>query len=182
MNTRLKIICILFSIAYLFVIGDSIYEFISANNAAPEDHRNYYELGHDYGVRAANGEVPNIWMGVILPVISLIIIGTTIIALFIYIPIKTYRVIRSVIKDNLFDLKNIKRIRMIGYALIIAFVLSLAFYPLANYMYANLLQTTNEMGSIRDEYLLLLMGLLVLLFAEVMKISHSIKEENELTV
>lgn len=184
MNTRLKIICILFSIAYLFIIGDTVYEAINVEHSSMDEQRDYYQLGYEYGQRAAKGEVPNVWIGVLLPAIGMALVGLTIMALFVYIPIKTYRIIRSVIKDNLFDLKNIQRMRMVGYALLLIFVLSLIFYPLVNYIYINVLQTpiTSELGNIRDEYYLLLMGILVLLFAEIMKISHSLKEENELTV
>lgn len=184
MNTRLRIICILFCVAYLFVIGDTVYEVISVELSSTEEDRDNRQIGYEYGRKATQGEALNVWIGVFLPAIGMLVVALTIVGLFVYIPVKTYRIIRSVIKDNLFDLKNIQRIRMVGYALLLIFVLSLIFYPLANNFYVNILKSTSivEMESIRDEYHLLLMGLLVLLFAEIMKISHKIKEENELTV
>jgi|GEM_PF-5874420 len=188
MNIRLKIICILFSVAYLFVIGDAIYQSVSYKMPSEIqnqlDSTDFYALGYQYGSRAANGEAPGIILGVIAPVTGMILIYLAVIFFLIYVPIQTYKMIRSVIKNNIFDQNNITRMRKIGYALLIVFALNLILYPLTIYLYQNFfgISIGNEIGSIRDDYSFLLTGLLVLLFAEIMKISHTIKEENELTV
>ena len=185
MNTRLKIICILFSITYLFMIGDTLYQtiYIDVTNI-DIDNEGAYQAGNSLGKKIATGEIASPWLEVFLPVVGISIISLSCLFLLIYIPIKTYRVIRSVIKNDLFDLKNIKRIRMVGYALLLLFSLALALYPLIQHVYTNILSIPlkENIGSIRDDYPYLIIGLLVLLFAEVMKISHTIKEENDLTV
>lgn len=188
MNTRLKIICIIFGLAYLFVIGDYVYQNITFE--MPQEietqleSKDYYALGYDYGTRAKQGELPNPIIGIILPLIGMILTSLSILFFLIYIPVETYKTIRSIIKNDIFDQKNIKRMRRIGYSLLIIFILLLILYPLFYYMYQNILgiDLKSDMGSIRDDYTFLLMGLLVLLFAEVMKISHTIKEENDLMI
>lgn len=185
MNTRLKIICILFGLAYLFIIGDTIVQFFTLDMPEEYNMADHYQLGVEMGARMKDTSLSNSpILALLIPTISLGILSLTILGLLIYIPIQTYKVIRSIVKDDIFDLSNIKRIRKIGYSTLIAFVLAIPIYPITKYLYYLLFGVgdLSEYGTIRDDYSLLLFGLLILLFAEILKMSHQIKEENDLTV
>lgn len=185
MNTRLKIICLLFAIAYLFIIGDTIVQSFTVEIPEELQIDDPYQMGIDKGKRihdALEGRSP-FWT-LFVPGLITILLSISLLGLFTYIPILTYKVIRSIVKDNIFDMINIKRIRKIGYALLIAFLAALPIYPLTQYLYSFLfgISDISALGSIRDDYSLCLFGLLVLLFAEILKLSLHIKEENDLTV
>ena len=104
--------------------------------------------------------------------------------LMIYIPLQLYKVIHSVIKNNIFDIVNIKRIRRIGYAILTVFacVLYTAFIFTVEAKELFQLENYKIVFSISDEYQYLLIGLITLLFAEILKISHTMKEEQDLTI
>jgi len=99
------------------------------------------------------------------------------------IPVQTFRILRSVTKDKIFDPSNIRKMRFIGYAL-------LAYYAatfVANFLHFRIAANVVEV----DGYKLLmdwgnttvvLLGFVVLMFAEVLKVSVQLKEEQELTV
>lgn len=185
MNTRLKIICILFALAYLFVIGDTCVQLFSFDMPEEYSTQDAYELGYAYGNKVREGLVPAApFWGLIFPTIVVALLFILSIGLLIYIPIQTYKVIRSIVRDEIFDPHTTQRIRRIGYACLVTFLINIPLFSLTQYLYYAFLdiQDLSQYGSIRDDYSLLLIGLLVLLFAEVLKISHSIKEEHDLTV
>ncbi|GHT27814.1 hypothetical protein FACS189432_04910 [Bacteroidia bacterium] len=104
--------------------------------------------------------------------------------LLIYIPIQVYKTIRSVVKNEIFEMKTIHRIRRIGYALLLIFGF-LVYHSFVDYAISKALISMEDykiVFSIQEEYIFLLFGLVTLLFAEILKISHTIKEENDLTV
>ena len=215
MNTRLKIICILFGVAYFYFVGNTIIDEIPSMVVGFNEGLKSHESSHEtvfFNVKPASGfysfptSFINLKTGIpIQTELSYFIakidktqlpqkikIGEIVLLLFvipmifviIFIPIQTYRVIRSIIKDGIFNIRNINRIRWIGYSLLFMFVME---------MYANLINTAQSRAliSLEDyrivfnmskEYYWLLFALVTLMFAEILKISHTIKAEQDLTI
>jgi hypothetical protein len=103
--------------------------------------------------------------------------------LMIYIPITTYKLIKSIIKNNIFDAINLRRIHKIGYSLLLFFIISIYITALSTFEARELfeLEDYKIVFSLRGN-LYLLFGLATLLFGEILKISLKMKEENDLTV
>jgi hypothetical protein len=103
--------------------------------------------------------------------------------MMILIPVQVFRIIRSITGNKIFDPANIKKLRLIGYAL-------LAFYTanlVINFIHCRIAASVLciEGYSLRLDWgniTLVLLGLVVLLFAEVLKVSVRLKEEQDLTV
>jgi hypothetical protein len=112
------------------------------------------------------------------------ILAFPILFLLLYIPVQAYKTIRSIVKDDIFNLKTITRIRRIGYALLIIFGCSLwamfIEYLIGKHLIS--LEDYDIVFSMKNEYIFLLFGLITLLFAEILKISHVMKEEQDLTI
>jgi hypothetical protein len=235
MNIRLKILCILFGIAFFYVVGESfIRDFIPNFTAGftagfkagrergnkeanrlfekeTESEQSQSEIFHFYikpqdgsysfpttllnlrtgrpiqaeffiaSVKAENVQF-SAWLMVGHWI--LLILAFPFLFLALSIPILTYKVIRSIVKNEIFELQNIQRIRRIGYFLLILFVLSVyaSFISVAEAQSAIRLENYKITFSIQGEYYWLLFGLVTLLFAEILKISHTMKEEQDLTV
>jgi len=106
-------------------------------------------------------------------------------ALFVMalIPVQTFRVLSSVSKDKIFDPSNISKLRIIGYC-------SLAFYVanfIVNYFHYWVAAHVVEVDgySLRMDWgniTIVMLGFVVLMFAEVLKVSVQMKEEQDLTV
>ena len=183
MNTRLKIICILFAIAYVVTLVGIMISQLSVDQSQLRATLDLSKLNESIDSLSRWGML---WL--LLGSIFILLIGLFggFIFLF-YIPFQIYKVIKSIVNDKIFDLQNIKRIRLIGYSILLYFALAIIFiYPYAKYILYLAAIEMEYLGmdilSPNQEYFLLLIGLLTLLFAEVMKISHTIKEENDLTV
>jgi len=106
-------------------------------------------------------------------------------ALFVLalIPVQTFRVVYSITKDKIFDSKNIGKLRSIGYALLAFylanFVVNYLHYRVATYVvHVDGYKLQIDWGN----NTLLLLGFVVLMFAEVLKVSVKLKEEHDLTV
>jgi len=101
----------------------------------------------------------------------------------IQIPVQTFRIVRSITKNKVFEPVNVKRLRKIGYAtllLYIIFFLAGYFdYKIASYV-VQVEGYLLQMG--RGNVNLALLGLVILMFAEVLKVSVRLKEEQDLTV
>lgn len=102
---------------------------------------------------------------------------------FVLIPVQTFRIVRSITRNKIFDFANIKRLRQIGYALLVVYVLHLVMnyfdYKIASYV----VQVEGYLLRMSwGDITLLLLGFVVLMFAEVLKISVPLKEEQDLTV
>jgi len=112
------------------------------------------------------------------------IVSFCLMVILIYIPVQVGKVIRSVLKNEIFDMKNVKRLRKTGYALLLVFVLAATFGIIYTIDARNLIQLADYriIFSLKEDYIYLLFGLATLLFAEILKISHTMKEEQELTV
>ena len=106
-------------------------------------------------------------------------------AMFIlaYIPVQTFRIVSSITKNKIFDPTNIRKMRNIGYAL-------LAFYTAnftVNFLHCRIAKSvvSVEGYGLRMDWgnvTLVLLGLVALMFAEVLKVSVQLKEEQDLTV
>jgi hypothetical protein len=107
-----------------------------------------------------------------------------IVGILIFIPIQVGKVIRSIIRNEIFDVRNVRRLRLSGYALLIVFALSAVFGYISTIDARNLVHPLdyNIIFSLKEDYIYLLFGLATLLFAEILKISHGMKVENDLTV
>jgi len=104
--------------------------------------------------------------------------------LLFYIPVQAYQTIRSIVKDEIFNMKTIIRIRRIGYALLIIFG-CMVYTMFTHYLLCKQLISLEDYDivfSLKNEYIFLLFGLITLLFAEILKISHTMKEEQDLTI
>jgi hypothetical protein len=216
MNTRLKIICILFGVVYFSIIGEQIITglypgFIAGWNAGYNSTEIQEDI--DFYAKPVKGfysyptpffntktgqtiyaEFRQIHVLVTNPVklplwidIAYIIVmfsSLFIFALLIYVPIQVYKVIRSIVKNELFEKQNISRLRKTGYCLLISFCYGI----IANITYIAKARTWvsledyNMVFSMQEDYIYLLFGLIVLLFAEILKLSHQMKEEVDLTV
>jgi len=99
------------------------------------------------------------------------------------IPVQTFRIVRSITRNKVFEPVNVKRLRKIGYAILLLY----AIFFLSNYfdykIAAYVVQVEGyllQMG--RGNVMLALLGLVILMFAEVLKVSVRLKEEQDLTV
>ena len=106
-------------------------------------------------------------------------------ALFVMvaIPIQTFRILRSITRDKIFDLSNIRKMRFIGYALLAFYVANFVFCFIHYRIASSVVELDGyklqmDLGNVT----LVLLGLVVLMFAEILKISVQMKEEQDLTV
>jgi hypothetical protein len=115
---------------------------------------------------------------------STLLLAFPILFLLFYIPVQAYKTIRSIVKNEIFNLKTITRIRRIGYALLIIFGCMLwtmfVMYSINKQLIS--LDVYDIVFSMKNEYIFLLFGLITLLFAEILKISHTMKVEQDLTI
>jgi len=230
MNTRFKIVCVLFGIIYFYFIGMSIIQgipgfkagFKDGRNAADRDHhRGAYSEGNEsrfletieFHINPVSGEYsfPNSvlnlktgttifaefplvkakvdksplpkWISTLSTVFALIIAFPLLFAI-VFIPVQIFRVIRSIVKNEIFDARNVNRIRWIGYSLLLIFVTEL----FTNIVYTIEAHALVSMENYRivfrmdDELNTLLFALVTFMFAEILKISHTMKEEQDLTI
>jgi hypothetical protein len=217
MNTRLKIICILFGLAYSFIIGESIVtdlypSFVAGWNSGGSANKDnstdiYFHAepvaglwsfptsvlnvktgemvsseSNNFHVRVANPLQLPLW--ITIANIILLIIGFFILALAVYIPIQAYKVIRSIVQNEIFDTKNVSRIRRIGYLLLIYFFYGLCWNFKSTIEARTLVHLENYkiVFTMEEEYIFLLIGFIVLLFAELLKMSHQMKVEQDFTI
>ncbi|MDR3061341.1 MAG: DUF2975 domain-containing protein, partial [Dysgonamonadaceae bacterium] len=105
--------------------------------------------------------------------------------IIIYLPVQSFKVVRSIARDDIFDEKNILRIRRIGYSLILMFLIAIfiAFTSMATARYMVSLKDYRVLFPLDStDIFTLIFGILVLIFAEILKIATQIKEEQDLTV
>ncbi len=234
MNARLKVICILFSIAYLFAIGQYFWGHVAIDVSA--GHNNAEEqsgsdagnrddgLGvqanaelnvtYDFGIKPVKGTDPlsttmmnqktgnpvNLGIGEVSAKSEILdnasgrvkvfrniglFFHFLIVVIFIYIPVLSFRTVRSISRNVIFDIKNIRRIRRIGYALLFGFIGMIMSEYLSTIAVREIFEFENfeiPVSFSETNTMFLLFGLAVLLFAEILKISVKMKEEQDLTV
>ncbi|MDR0865976.1 MAG: DUF2975 domain-containing protein [Candidatus Symbiothrix sp.] len=212
MNTRLKIICVLLGITYLFVCFHIISSSVSISIENSEEEstvsQNDSHNGTQYffhiqpkGKEIFPIQLKNQKTGTIINCstnylkvkidspgnfwfISLLIFSIAILFITCYIPIITYKLIKSMVKNNIFETINIQRIRKIGYSLIIFFLIGVLIDFIQMTVVKELVELENYkiVFSINGVYIHLLFGLVILLFGEILQISLKMKEEVDLTV
>ena len=226
MNTRFKIICILFGIAYLYFIGVTIIDGVP-------DFKNSFMEGANQAIIDSNGgagKVPQFetivfdvqpasgsftfpssilnlktgdlirteistfnakvdralapaWIKTATPVFMLIFVFPSLFAIA-FIPVQIFRVIRSIVKNEIFDARNVNRIRWIGYSLLLIFVMRL-FENITTTVEARALVSLENYKIVfkfGEELYTLLFALVTFMFAEILKLSHAMKEEQDLTI
>ena len=99
------------------------------------------------------------------------------------IPVQAFRILRSITKDRIFDLSNIQKMRFIGYALLGFYIADF----ITNYLHYRIAKSVVEVDGYTLQIdwgntSLILLGFVVLVFAEILKISVQMKEEQDLTV
>jgi hypothetical protein len=221
MNTRLKIICILFGVAYLYIIGEYVMtagwpsfksgfsDGINSTDNPGERSREvcFFNVVPKNGLYSYPSSLINLKTGKTvrmdaesfrasvevlhafpagLNVAQGIKVFFALIGLFllIYIPVLAYKTIRSIVKNEIFNIRTINRIRRIGYALLIFFGISIYASFISFCVSRHLIDFEDYeiIFSLKNDYVFLLFGLITLLFAEVLKISHRMKEEQDLTI
>jgi len=103
--------------------------------------------------------------------------------MIILIPVQTFRIVRSITMNKVFDPTNIQKLRVIGYALLTYYAANLVF-NLIHYRIAARVIYVDGYGLQMDwgNITLVLLGFVVLMFAEMLKVSVQLKEEQALTV
>jgi hypothetical protein len=111
-------------------------------------------------------------------------LGIFLIAALIYFPIQIYKIAHSIVKNDVFQMKNVKRLRRIGYALLFIFGYISVYGYMTIALTRGLIQMEgyNIVFKMTDTYSFLIFGIATLLFAEILQISHKMKEENDLTI
>ncbi|NLT03575.1 MAG: DUF2975 domain-containing protein [Bacteroidales bacterium] len=101
----------------------------------------------------------------------------------VYIPILFFKLMRALSRESVFDRRNIKYMRCIGCALLLFYVcgqtMSLIDYLTLKQQFQF---AAYELEWDQADALVLLLGFVVLLFAEVLGRGSSIKEEQDLTI
>ena len=102
----------------------------------------------------------------------------------IFIPVQAFRIVRSITRSKVFEVVNVKRLRYIGYAILLISGMGLVMYYLNYRIASHVVQIEGYLlqWAWWREMSLFLLGLVVLAFAEVLKISVRLKEEQDLTV
>ncbi len=104
----------------------------------------------------------------------------------IYIPIESFRIIRSIVRNNIFDDANIHRISRIGYGVLFLFLVRLIdavqSVITAKQQMINIEHYRIAFPMSEGDTFLLLSGICILIIVEVLKIATRMKEEQDLTV
>ena len=101
----------------------------------------------------------------------------------VLLPVQTFRVVRSVTRDKIFDPTNIRKLRIIGYALLSFYIVTLTVNFLHYRIAAHVIEVDGYVLQMEwGNATLVMLGLVVLMFAEVLKVSVLMKQEQDLTV
>jgi hypothetical protein len=101
-----------------------------------------------------------------------------------YIPFLFFKTIASVVKDRVIDDKTIRRIQRMGRIVTGYFIIDLFFYRILGVITVEHLFQLQHYKPVVDytDCTLLILGLVLLLLAEILKVSLKMKEEQELTI
>lgn len=102
----------------------------------------------------------------------------------IIIPVLFFKMIRAVVKGNILNRKNIKRVTTIGWLLLVYFLMNLLLYNVGEaYITKQVLQLENyKIVCDFSDMTVLILSIVALLFGEILKLSQRLKEEQELTI
>ncbi len=115
--------------------------------------------------------------------IAEIVFSLCIVLITIYIPILFFRLMKSLMNDVVFDSKNIKRLRKIGYSLLSFYVIEVALNQIYYIKNSALFDFSGYVIQRESaDMMMLLIGIVVLLFAEILSRGSAIKEDQDLTI
>ena len=108
----------------------------------------------------------------------------------IYAIVQFVKMIRNIHRNIIFDWANVKRLRRLGFSLILCFCCSLVTFAINNHLVSQAISLKDCDFSIAFQFsdptlligLTLLIGFTALLFAEIFAIGLKMKEENDLTI
>lgn len=113
----------------------------------------------------------------------LIILSFLVFFIAIYIPIQFFKLMKSLMHEVVFDKKNISHVRKIGIFLFIFYISNLVFNQVT-YL-ENITLFDFEGYNIQresSEFIWLFLGIVVMLFAEILSKGSKIQEEHDLTI
>jgi len=114
---------------------------------------------------------------------AMVLLIPILVYVIIMVPIQVFRIVRSITKNKIFDPWNTKRLRKIGNALLLLYVVILVLHYVEYKIATHVVHVVGYSVQMDwGNYTLVLLGVVVLLFAEVLKISVQLKEEQDLTV
>lgn len=102
----------------------------------------------------------------------------------IYAIVQFVKMIRNIHRNIIFDWANVKRLRRLGFSLILCFCCSLVTFAINNHLVSQVISLKDCNFSIAFQFSdpTLLIGFTALLFAEIFAIGLKMKEENDLTI
>ena len=102
----------------------------------------------------------------------------------IYAIVQFVKMIRNIHRNIIFDWANVKRLRRLGFSLILCFCCSLVTFAINNHFVSQVISLKDCDFSIAFQFSdpTLLIGFTSLLFAEIFAIGLRLKEENDLTI
>ena len=102
----------------------------------------------------------------------------------IYAIVQFVKMIRNIHRNIIFDWANVKRLRRLGFSLILCFCCSLVTFAINNHLVSQAISLKDCDFSIAFQFSdpTLLIGFTSLLFAEIFAIGLKMKEENDLTI
>lgn len=102
----------------------------------------------------------------------------------IYAIVQFVKMIRNIHRNIIFDWANVKRLRRLGFSLILCFCCSLVTFAINNHLVSQAISLKDCDFSIAFQFSdpTLLIGFTALLFAEIFAIGLKMKEENDLTI
>lgn len=102
----------------------------------------------------------------------------------IYAIVQFVKMIRNIHRNIIFDWANVKRLRRLGFSLILSFCCSLVTFAINNHLVSQAISLKDCDFSITFQFSdpTLLIGFTALLFAEIFAIGLKMKEENDLTI
>lgn len=102
----------------------------------------------------------------------------------IYAIVQFVKMIRNIHRNIIFDWANVKRLRRLGFSLILCFCCSLVTFAINNHLVSQAISLKDCDFSIAFQFSdpTLLIGFTSLLFAEIFAIGLRLKEENDLTI
>lgn len=102
----------------------------------------------------------------------------------IYAIVQFVKMIRNIHRNIIFDWANVKRLRRLGFSLILCFCCSLVTFAINNHLVSQMISLKDCDFSIAFQFSdpTLLIGFTSLLFAEIFAIGLRLKEENDLTI
>lgn len=111
------------------------------------------------------------------------ILSIGIVLIVIYIPILFFKLMKSLMNEVVFDAKNINRLRNIGFSLLLFYVIEIALNQLFYLKNSALFDFSGYVIQRESaDMMMLLIGIVVLLFAEILSRGSAIKEDQDLTI